>query len=86
MTRNILIILTLALSSSSLWSDDNFCRKCQVMKEYHAKNPSKYKYYDDYLKDLEEKGADVVNPKFEDMPEDVQFIIDPERKNGKKSN
>lgn len=85
MTRITLIILTLALSSSLLWADDNFCRKCQVMNEYHQKNPCKYKYYEDYLKDLEENGAEAVNPKFEDMPEDVQFIVDPDRKNGKKS-
>lgn len=65
---------------SSLFSDDNFCHKCEVMKEYHAKNPSKYVYYEDYLRDLEEKGEEAVNPRFEDLPEEVQFIVDPKKK------
>ncbi|CCB92216.1 putative uncharacterized protein [Waddlia chondrophila 2032/99] len=64
----------------SLQADDNFCRKCQVLREYHEKNPSKYKYYDDYLKDLEEKGEGAVSPRLEEMPEEVRRIVDPDKK------
>jgi hypothetical protein len=85
MTRWSLMIFSLILSISAVQADDNFCRKCNVMREYHKKNPSKYTYYDDYLKDVEEKGADAVNPRFEDLPEDVQAIVDPAKKNQKKS-
>ena len=85
MSRFALFTVIFASSLFSLNADDNFCRKCQVMRDYHAKNPSKYEYYDDYLKDLEEKGEQAVNPRFEDLPEDVQFIVDPGKASEKKS-
>lgn len=85
MSRFALFTLFFSLTSLFLHADDNFCRKCQVMRDYHAKNPSKYEYYDDYLKDLEENGEQAVNPKFEDLPENVQMIVDPDRSSQKKS-
>lgn len=85
MSRFALFMIFFASSSFYLNADDNFCRKCQVMRDYHAKNPSKYEYYDDYLKDLEEKGEQAVNPRFEDLPEDVQIIMDAEKASDKKS-
>ena len=84
MTMSTLTFLFIALCTSSVYSDDDFCRKCQVMRDYHEKNPSKYEYYDDYLNALEEKGAEFVNPNFEDLPDDIQYIVDPERKNAEK--
>lgn len=85
MSRFVLFLSFFSVSSLFLQADDNFCRKCQVMRDYHAKNPSKYEYYDDYLKDLEENGEQAVNPKFEDLPEDVQYIVDPDKARSKKS-
>lgn len=85
MTKSILTFLLMVLCTSPVYSDDNFCRKCQVMRDYHEKNPSKYEYYDDYLKDVEENGEESVNPNFEDLPDDVKRIMDPEGKKTKKS-
>lgn len=83
MVRATLLAAFFTSASFSLQADDNFCRKCQVLREYHSKNPSKYKYYDDYLKDVEEKGEDAVNPRTEDMPEDVRRIMESESQSGK---
>jgi hypothetical protein len=85
MSRFALLTAIFASSTFYLSADDNFCRKCQVMRDYHAKNPSKYEYYDDYLKDLEENGEQAVNPKLEDLPEDVKIIMGAEKASGKKS-
>ena len=64
-------------------ADDNFCTKCKVLQEYHRENPSKYKYYEDYLKDVEEKGADAVNTPPEELPPDVRRIMNPEEETSK---
>lgn len=79
-----LINFLFLLSFFTLNANDNFCRKCQILNEYHKKNPSQYIYYEDYLKDVNEKGEEAVNPRYEDLPEDVQRIVDPERKAPKK--
>ena len=79
------VTLFTAMFTSSLFSlqaNDNFCRKCQVLREYHSKNPSKYEYYDDYLKDLDEKGEDAVNPRNREIPDDVRRIMESESKSG----
>ncbi len=78
-----ILFVSITLLSTQAWSDENFCRKCKVLNDYHKNNPSPYKYYDDYLKDVEEKGEDAVNPRFEDLPEDVQAIVDPSKKSAK---
>ena len=40
---------------NSLSADsDNFCSKCDKFRDYHKKNPSKYEFYEDYLKDVDE--------------------------------
>jgi len=81
MSRTFLLAAVISSAVFTVEADDNFCRKCQVMREYHKKNPCQYEYYDDYLKDLEENGEDAVNPKFEDLPPDVQEIVKPGSKN-----
>ncbi len=81
----IVFSILLSILALPIRADDNFCRKCQVLREYHKKNPSKYTYYDDYLKDLKENGEEAVNPQFEDLPKDVQYIVDPARASDKKS-
>jgi hypothetical protein len=60
-------------------AEGGFCRKCEVMKDYYKKNPSKYKYYEDYLKEVDEKGADSANPSAENLPPDVKFIMEQEK-------
>ena len=82
MLRTALIAAFTTSTLFSLQADDNFCRKCQVLRDYHSKNPSKYEYYDDYLKDLEEKGEEGVNPSTKEMPEDVRRIMESESKSG----
>jgi len=80
MRRLAFLLLFATFSQSSLpAAEGGFCRKCNIMREYHKNNPSKYKYYDDYLKDLEEKGAEAVAPSTEDLPPDVQFIMSQEK-------
>ncbi|NGX42214.1 MAG: hypothetical protein K940chlam7_00491 [Chlamydiae bacterium] len=74
------LLITILCGFVNLHGDDNFCHKCEVLREYHSKNPSKYEFYDDYLKDLEEKGADAVNLSIEDLPPEIQYIMDPEKK------
>lgn len=45
-----LFIATLGMTSLS--ADDPVCKKCQLIREYNAKNPQKqYADYRDYLKD-----------------------------------
>ena len=80
------ILFAILCGSISLHADDNFCRKCQVLREYHQKNPSKYEFYDDYLKDLEEKGAEAVNISPEDMPPEIQYIVNPEKNQSPEAN
>ncbi|MFQ5729347.1 MAG: hypothetical protein ACE5GN_03195, partial [Waddliaceae bacterium] len=52
---------------------------CEVLREYHRNNPSKYEFYDDYLKDLEEKGMEAVNPSAEDLPPEIEYIMNAEK-------
>lgn len=75
----IVLLFTVLLQSSLSAAEGGFCRKCELMREYHKNNPSKYQFYDDYLKDLEEKGAEAVSPNEEDLPPDVQFIMGQKR-------
>lgn len=73
-----------ALCELSLQAGESgHCTKCEVMRKYNEGHPSKYTYYDDYLKDLREKGADAVNPSKEDLPPDVKFIMNQEKVSGK---
>ena len=74
------LFLMVLFSVSSLLADEGNCNKCRILNQYHQDHPSKYEYYDDYLKDLEEKGADQVNPNPKDLPDDVKFIMYPEQK------
>lgn len=74
----VLILVGVSLSTTA-FAEEGFCRKCQVMREYHREHPSKYTYYEDYLKDLEEKGATAVNPSEKDLPPDVEYIMHPEK-------
>ena len=85
MGYTIVFSLLLSVIFAPVQADDNFCRKCQVLREYHEQNPSKYTYYDDYLKDLSEKGEQAVNPQFKDLPKDVQYIVDPAQASKEKS-
>jgi hypothetical protein len=39
------------------------CKKCDRIREYNRAHPSKYVYYDDYLKDLEEAKAECEQEK-----------------------
>ena len=68
----ILHILAALCQTSFLAASD--CPRCDIMRDYNAKHPSKYQYYDDYLKDLKEKGAENVDVKPEDLPPEVRFI------------
>ena len=43
-----LLVLAGIFCLTSLQGDDNFCRKCNALREYHKNNPSKYEYYDEY--------------------------------------
>jgi hypothetical protein len=76
-TRVLLFALVCQISLSA--EEGGHCRKCEIMRDYNSKHPSKYQYYEDYLKDLEEKGADAVNPSSEDLPPDVKFIMGQEK-------
>lgn len=83
MMRKFATFLFLAtLCQLSLQAAEGHCRKCEVMKDYYKDHPSKYKYYEDYLKDLEEKGADAVEPDPKDLPPDVKFIMDQQKVSG----
>lgn len=79
--NRLFCVLSLAtvLMGAHLYGEEAFCRKCHILREYHEKNPSKYEYYDDYLKDIEKYGEEAVNPSLKDLPEDVQFIMDPKK-------
>lgn len=39
---------------------EEVCKKCQLVREYNDKNPSKYEFYDDYLKDKEAGIAEEI--------------------------
>lgn len=71
-----LAMLLVFVQSGSALAEGGHCRKCEVMNEYHKNNPSKFQYYDDYIKDLEEKGASKADPSAQDLPPDVKFIMD----------
>lgn len=43
------VIFTLFVSIAI--AEEAGCAKCKLARDYHDKNPSKYEYYDDYLKD-----------------------------------
>jgi hypothetical protein len=59
-------------------AEGGFCRKCEVMKDYYKKNPTKFKYYEDYLKESEEKGADSSKSS-DNLPSDVKLIMEQEK-------
>lgn len=43
----------------SLFAEEPVCKKCQMIREYNAAHPeNNYKYYDDYIRDLEKKKAE----------------------------
>lgn len=77
--RQLSLILAAMVITSSIYADGNFCRKCEVMREYHKNNPSKYEFYDDYLKDLEENGEGALTPDQEALPPDVRMIMKQEK-------
>lgn len=48
---------------SSLYATDSegaVCKKCQLVREFNEQHPSKYEFYDDYLKDKEDGVAEDV--------------------------
>lgn len=54
----------------------NACRKCHILRDYHENHPSKYEYYEDYLKDVEGKRGQSIRG--DELPPDVKFIMDKE--------
>lgn len=38
----------------NIFASGNFCTKCEKNREYNRTHPSKYTFYEDYLKDTEE--------------------------------
>lgn len=64
-------LILLIFSAAQLQAGDGTCKKCEMLRDYHANNPAKYTFYDDYLKDKE---AGLVEE--EDAPEEIQFIRD----------
>jgi len=39
----------------SVFASAGICTKCEKIREYNRAHPSKYTYYEDYLKDKEEE-------------------------------
>lgn len=72
-------VLTIFYSAALLAAGPGNCRKCDIMNKYNKEHPSQYKYYDDYLKDLKEKGAEGVDSSDEEIPDDVQQIMSQEK-------
>lgn len=33
------------------YADGGVCKKCELVREFNEKHPSKYEFYEDYLKD-----------------------------------
>lgn len=84
MNKSSFLLIALTFQVSLLANEGGHCVKCEIMKDYYKKNPSKNQYYDDYyyddyLKDLEKKGASSADPSPEDLPPDVKFIMNMER-------
>lgn len=52
--KNLTItLLSLFIGMNGLTYAEAVCKKCQLVREYNEKNPSKYEFYEDYLKDKE---------------------------------
>ncbi len=60
-----LTLCALFISITGLSYAEAVCKKCQLVREFNEKNPSKYEFYEDYLKDKE---AGIA--------EDIQFTDD----------
>jgi len=74
-----LFLLLMTLGGALGAGETGFCRKCETLKEYHKNNPSKYTFYEDYLKELEATGQDPNLPTEDELPPDVKFIINLEK-------
>lgn len=55
-----LTLFALFISFSGLSYAEAVCKKCQLVREYNEKNPSKYEFYEDYLKDKEAGIAEEI--------------------------
>jgi|GEM_PF-2128976 len=55
-----LFALFITLNGLSYAADSGICKKCQLVREYNEEHPSKYEFYDDYLKDKEAGIADEI--------------------------
>jgi hypothetical protein len=54
-----LAVLTILISlSSASYAED--CKKCVLVREFNQENPSKYEFYEDYLKDKKEGKAEEI--------------------------
>jgi len=73
------IIFATFCSSALSAAAQGHCRKCEIMNKYNKEHPSNHEYYEDYLKDLKEKGAEGVDPSVEDLPQDVKQIMKQEK-------
>jgi len=54
--------------ATNMYAAGESCKKCEALRDYHSKNPSKYTYYEDYLEDLEKNGG--VLPEDPDFPKE----------------
>lgn len=50
MKKNIFFILTIIISTTTLYGKDGVCQKCIRIREENAKKVNPYEYYEDYLK------------------------------------
>lgn len=61
MKKLSLSLLTLFISLNTLTAaDGGICKRCQLVNEYNLEHPSKYEFYDDYLKDKEAGIAEEI--------------------------
>jgi hypothetical protein len=66
---NFIALTSIVSFSIAIFAED--CKKCQLVREFNKENPSKYEFYEDYLKDKKEGKAQEI--RYEDNINDKKI-------------